>query len=65
MINDPALGKTKAQRAGLTPNPRSRNMEFRNVSLGQYTAPKPSYQRYNVSEQAQDILNKQLRTYNR
>ena len=65
MINDPALGKTKAQRAGLKPNPRSRNMEFRNVSYGQYTAPKPSYQQYEVSEQAQDILNKQLRNYNR
>lgn len=65
MISDPAWGKSKAQRAGLKPNPRSRNLEFRNVSYGQYTAPKQSYQQYEVSEQAQDILNKQLRTYNR
>lgn len=62
---DRALGKTKAERAGLKPNPRSRNQEFRNVNYGQYTAPKQSYQQYEVSEQAQDILNKQLRTYNR
>jgi len=62
---DRALGKTKAERAGLKPNPRSRNLEFRNVSYGQYTAPKQSYQQYEISEQAQDILNKQLRTYNR
>jgi hypothetical protein len=26
---------------------------------------KPSYQQYEVSEQAQDILNKQLKNYNR
>jgi hypothetical protein len=64
-VIDRALGKTKAERAGLKPNPRSRNLEFRSVSYGQYTAPKQSYQQYEVSEQAQDILNKQLRTYNR
>ena len=64
-MKDPALGRTKAERAGLKPNPRSRNLEFRNVSYGQYTAPKQSYQQFEVSEQAQDILNKQLRTYNR
>ena len=64
-MKDPALGRTKAERAGLKPNPRSRNLEFRNVSYGQYTAPKQSYQQYEVSEQAQDILNKQLRTYTR
>jgi len=64
-MNDPALGRTKAQRAGLVPNPRSRNLEFRRVSQGPTAEPKQSFGRYEVSEQAQDILNKQLRTYNR
>jgi hypothetical protein len=62
-MRDRALGKTKAERAGLARN--SRVDEFRKVNYGQYTNPKPSYQQYEVSEQAQDILNRQMRTYNR
>jgi hypothetical protein len=64
-VKDPALGQTKAERAGLKPNPRSRNMEFRRVSQGPYAELKQSFGRYQVSEQAEDILNRQLRTYNR
>ena len=64
-MKDPALGQTKAERAGLKPNPRSRNMEFRRISQGPNAELKQSFGRYQVSEQAQDILNKQLRTYNR
>lgn len=64
-MKDPALGQTKAERAGLKPNPRSRNMEFRHISQGPNAELKQSFGRYEVSEQAQDILNKQLRTYNR
>ena len=59
-MNDPALGRTKAQRAGLVPNPRSRNLEFRRVSQGPTAEPKQSFGRYEVSEQAQDILNGNL-----
>jgi hypothetical protein len=65
MINDPALGKNKAQRSGMSQTPSNRNVEFRNANVGQFSGPRPSYQRYLVSEQAQDILNKQLRSYNR
>ena len=62
-MRDRALGKTKAERAGIAPH--SRVDEFRKSNPGQYSGPKPSYQRYEVSEQAQDILNRQMRTYNR
>jgi len=62
-MRDRALGKTKAERAGL--NTPSLNGEFRKSNPGQYSGPKPSYQQYEVSEQAQDILNRQMRTYNR
>lgn len=66
MINDPAWGKNKAQRSGAIGSVnRSRNTEFRNVNIGQYSGPRPSYQRYNVSEQAVDILNRQNRSYNK
>jgi hypothetical protein len=66
MIKDPALGKTKAQRAGIVgPVNRSRNAEFRNINVGQYSGPRPSYVPYQVSEQAQDILNRQNRSYNK
>ena len=64
-MRDRALGKTKAERSGVVPTPVNRNVEFRNANVGQFSGPRPSYQRYLVSEQAQDILNKQLRTYNR
>lgn len=62
-MRDRATGKTRAERAGLTPG--SRVDEFRRSNPGQYSGPKPSYQQYEVSEQAQDILNRQMRTYNR
>jgi len=62
---DRALGKTKAMRSGLFPSNRSRVMEFRSVGYGPMGAVKDQKGRYEVSEQAQDILNKQLRTYNR
>ena len=65
VINDPALGKNKAQRSVMSQTPSNRNVEFRNANVGQFSGPRPSYQRYLVSEQAQDILDKQLRTYNR
>lgn len=35
--------------------------DIRNVNNGMFSGPKPSYQRYNVSEQASDILNKSKR----
>ena len=64
-MKDPALGKSKAQRSGMVQTPNNRNVEFRNANVGQFSGPRPSYQRYLVSEQAQDILDKQLRSYNR
>jgi hypothetical protein len=66
MISDPAWGNNKAQRSGaLGPVRPKRTSEFRNINVGQYSGPRASYQRYNVSEQAQDILNRQNRSYNK
>jgi hypothetical protein len=72
-MKDPALGRTRAQRAlgedypnakkkktELKPK-RSRLNEFRVVHVGQYDGPRPSYGRYNVSEQAGDLLNRSKR----
>lgn len=75
MIYDPALGKTKAERAfgndvdmkGVRTE-KSRSKAFygtRMIEKNMYGAPKTSYGRYQVSEQASDILNRQLRSYNR
>lgn len=72
-MNDPAVGRTRAQRALGEHHPkakkkpaevkakRSRLNEFRVVHIGQYDGPRASYGRYNVSEQASDILNRQKR----
>jgi hypothetical protein len=70
---DPAVGRSRSQRAlgEMHPNAkkkpaelkpkRSRLNEFRVIQHGQYDGPKPSYGRYNVSEQAGDLLNRQKR----
>jgi len=71
-MKDPALGRTKAERAlgehldpkkhsKKLPAKRSRLNEFRVVHVGQYDGPRPSYGRYNVSEQSADILNRSKR----
>ena len=72
-MNDPALGRSRAQRALGENHPkakkkpaevkakRSRLNEFRVVHVGQYDGPRPSYGRYNVSEQAGDLLNRSKR----
>lgn len=35
--------------------------DIRNENVGMFSGPRPSYQRYNVSEQASDILNRSKR----
>jgi hypothetical protein len=72
-VRDPALGRTRSERALGEQHPngnknpkrlkakRSRLNEFRVVQHGQYDGPKASYGRYNVSEQAQDVLDRQRR----
>lgn len=72
-MKDPALGRTRAERAlgehmpnkkkkKKAPAPkRSRVNEFRVIQSGMFDGPKPSYGRYNVSEQAADVLNRQKR----
>ena len=72
-MKDPALGRTRAERALGEQHPkakktkkepsakRSRLNEFRVVHVGQYDGPRPSYGRYNVSEQASDLLNRSKR----
>ena len=67
MANDPAWGRSRAERAfgEMSKYPlktkRSRVNDFRLAQTGQYDGPKASYGRYNVSEQAQDILNRSKR----
>jgi hypothetical protein len=56
-MNDPALGPTRGQKSGFKKTPR----QFRNVNVGMFSGPKPTYQRYTVSEQAEDILNRSIR----
>lgn len=71
MVKDPAWGKTKAERAGVSPKKRPSKKapqkskkktapDTRNQNVGMFSGPRPSYQRYNVSEQASDILNRSL-----
>ena len=71
-MKDPALGRTRAERAlgeSLDPKKKSKQIkqkrsrvnEFRMIHVGQYDGPRASYGRYNVSEQASDILNRQKR----
>jgi hypothetical protein len=70
-MSDPVTGRSRAERALGTPGVstqkpssekavRSRVNEFRNVHIGMFDGPRPSYGRYNVSEQASDILNRSL-----
>jgi hypothetical protein len=57
-MKDPALGRTRAENSGvIKPN---RAKEFRSANPGMFAGPRPTYGRYNVSEQAADILNKSL-----
>jgi len=44
-----------------TGNTNRAAQDTRNVSMGQYDGVRASYQRYNVSEQAQDVLNRSIR----
>jgi hypothetical protein len=74
-MKDPAWGRSRAERAlgenitekksrtKKTPpvEKRSRLNEFRVIHVGQYDGSKTSYGRYNVSEQASDLLNRQKR----
>lgn len=66
---DPAVGRTRAMRAlgeaypgakkkTVLNDQRSRVNEFRNTNVGMFAGPRPTYGRYNVSEQAADLLNR-------
>lgn len=66
-MRDPAVGRTRAERAfgpkkkaakGKKPTSKAKNI--RNKNVGMFSGPRPSYVPYNVSEQAQDILNRSL-----
>jgi hypothetical protein len=65
MPKDPAVGRSKAERA-FGPDKKTKKKKpasakgVRNKNVGQFSGPKPSYVPYNVSEQAQDILNRSL-----
>lgn len=72
-MKDPAVGRSRAERALGEHHPkskkkskelkpkRSRVNEFRVIHHGQFDGPRPSYGRYNVSEQSADILNRSKR----
>lgn len=59
-IKDPAAGATRAEKSGVAMSAKG---EKRNTRVGMYSGPRPSYVPYQVSEQAQDILNRQFRNY--
>ena len=64
-MRDPAVGRTKAERAfgpdkTKKKKPLNKAKNIRNKNVGQFSGPRPSYVPYNVSEQAQDILNRSL-----
>lgn len=67
-VKDPAVGRSRAERAlgsnakkgvKTKKKPASKG-EKRRTSKGIFDGPRPSYGRYNVSEQAEDILNRSL-----
>lgn len=67
MKKDSAVGRTRAERAfgSNTPNKKKKKKAAsakgkRNTNVGMFSGPRPSYVPYNVSEQAQDILNRSL-----
>jgi hypothetical protein len=64
-MKDPAVGRSRAERAfGSAKKTKkkkpARAKDVRNKNVGQFSGPRPSYVPYNVSEQAQDILNRSL-----
>jgi len=62
-MKDPAVGRSRAERAfGSKPKKKKAASAkgTRNKNVGQFSGPRPSYVPYNVSEQAQDILNRSL-----
>lgn len=65
MPKDPAVGRSRAERAFGPAQPKKKKKAAsakgkRNTNVGQFSGPRPSYVPYNVSEQAQDILNRSL-----
>ena len=73
-MKDPAVGRSKAERAfgkdapkkGVNTKkaPASKKLKKANTkrvnALGMFDGPRPSYGKYNVSEQASDILNRSV-----
>jgi hypothetical protein len=64
-MKDPAVGRTRAERAfgpdkKTKKKPLNKAKNVRNQNVGQFSGPRPNYVPYNVSEQAQDILNRSL-----
>ncbi len=63
-MEDPALGKTRGERALGKNGVRTesaRLKEFRVTNPGMFSGPRPSYGQYSVSKNASDILNKSIR----
>lgn len=54
------VASTKKKKAPPLKKPRSTVNDIRNIHIGQFDGPRPTYGRYNVSEQAADILNRSL-----
>lgn len=76
-MKDPAVGRSRAERALGEAYPKKKGVkskksspskkkavrktnDTRRNSNGIFDGPRPSYGRYNVSEQAQDVLNRSL-----
>lgn len=74
-MSDPALGRSRAERALGKDAPKkgvntkkapvskkqvNKSKDKRVNKLGMFDGPRPSYGKYNVSEQASDILNRSI-----
>jgi len=62
-MKDPAVGRSRAEKAFGSKSKKKKPASAKNIrnkNVGQFSGPRPSYVPYNVSEQAQDILNRSL-----
>jgi uncharacterized protein (DUF39 family) len=51
-----SITKTDTKLAGSPVFPRNTNVQFRNMNVGMFSGPRPSYQRYTVGLNAQSVL---------
>jgi uncharacterized protein (DUF39 family) len=65
-MHDPAWGASRAYKSGvmtdkLNSSTKMTGAQWRNINVGMYSGPRPSYQRYTVGANSSDILNRSKR----